>query len=385
MPPMSTISAPCSTTSATRSKALSSDPGGALVVEGVRGPVDDRHHQSPVVGERVPAETERHARDPASPSGASGRPLSRRPAGARGSRISRRSVSDPVPGLAVLVEGDVVGGRAGGAPAGGGEDLRRHRAEVAQGLRPVGPATEVDLGDRVGTEQPDGCRSARPARRRTRSGTESRSNRSRRTAHSPASGCTSQLSSGHSSAISGRATSSVTRPPSQARSPAAVVAGAAVRRSPLTRATPSSASSGPSRPRHEVGVPVDEVGVHEHDQVAAGHEQGLPHRLALAGVGAEVGADLARAVHDGTRGRGDRVGRRRSSRSRSPRSRRAAAAVSISASRTRPTTSPTVAASLRAGTTRLVVSPVVLLRSSSVVEVPVVPVVRALVGVTPPT
>ena len=37
-------------------------PRRTLVVEGVRGPVDDRHHQSPVVTERVPAETERHAR-----------------------------------------------------------------------------------------------------------------------------------------------------------------------------------------------------------------------------------------------------------------------------------------------------------------------------------
>src|SRR5206468_2262700 len=35
-------------------------PGGALVVEGVGGPVHDRHHQRGVVGERAAAEPQRH-------------------------------------------------------------------------------------------------------------------------------------------------------------------------------------------------------------------------------------------------------------------------------------------------------------------------------------
>ena len=48
---------------------------------------------------------------------------------------------------------------------------------------------------------------------------------------------------------------------------------------------------------HEVGVPVDQVGVHEDDQLAGGDEERLPHRLALARPGAEVGADLRGAVH----------------------------------------------------------------------------------------
>ena len=153
-----------------------------------------------------------------------------------------------------------------------------------------------------------GCRSGRPARRRTRSGTESRANRSRRTAHSPASGCTSQLSSGHSSAISGRATSSVTRPPSKRLLVAGVVAQRALVEALHQRHRRRRLSSGPSRPGHEVRVPVDEVGVHEHEQVAAGDEQRLPHRLALARVGAEVGADLPRAVYDGPGSRRHRVG-----------------------------------------------------------------------------
>ena len=39
-------------------------PGRALVVEGVRGPVDDRHHQPPVVAEGVPTQPQRHGADP---------------------------------------------------------------------------------------------------------------------------------------------------------------------------------------------------------------------------------------------------------------------------------------------------------------------------------
>jgi hypothetical protein len=62
-------------------------------------------------------------------------------------------------------------------------------------------------------------------------------------------------------------------------------------------------------PRDEVGVPVDEVGVHEHDQVTAGDEQRLPHRLALARVGPEVGPDLVRAMdhRTGPAGHSERV------------------------------------------------------------------------------
>ena len=58
------------------------------------------------------------------------------------------------------------------------------------------------------------CRSGWPARRRSRPGCGSDSIRLRRAAHSPASGWTTPASSGHHRLSSGRATSSVTRPPS---------------------------------------------------------------------------------------------------------------------------------------------------------------------------
>ena len=60
MPPMSTISAPWPTTSRDPLERLVLGPGGALVVERVGRAVDDRHHQRPVVGERVAAEPQRH-------------------------------------------------------------------------------------------------------------------------------------------------------------------------------------------------------------------------------------------------------------------------------------------------------------------------------------
>src|SRR4051794_19543902 len=59
-------------------------------------------------------------------------------------------------GDTVLVELHPVGGSAGRAAAGGGQDLGGHRAEVTERLVAVGTPAEVDLRDRVGTEQPVG-------------------------------------------------------------------------------------------------------------------------------------------------------------------------------------------------------------------------------------
>ena len=209
MPPMSTISAPCSTTSRDPVEGLVLGPGGALVVEGVRGPVDDRHHQASVVGERVPAETERHARschpaEPRSPAGVE--PVTR---GGR-SRLARPGRRTRCWSSATWSGAEPV--ERGGRPRGSGSAIA---AEVAQRLVPVRAAAEVDLGDRVEPEQPERCRSARPARRRTRSGTEQPLEQrrggppTRRPAAAPASSARASRS-----AISGRATSSVTRPPS---------------------------------------------------------------------------------------------------------------------------------------------------------------------------
>src|SRR4051812_42118951 len=62
---------------------------------------------------------------------------------------------------------------------------------------------------------------------------------------SPDKGCTSPLSSGHSKPSSGRATSSVTRPPLRGCSTPSTVSGRSA--AALTRATPGSASIGVSR------------------------------------------------------------------------------------------------------------------------------------------
>ncbi len=83
-----------------------------------------------------------------------------------------------------------------------------------------------------------------------------------------------------------------------------------------------------------------------------GHEERLPHRLALAGVAAQLGAHLRGAVHHGAGVGGDLVGRVGAV-GVDDDDLVSSATVSTSASRTRVTTSPTVAASLRAGTTRL--------------------------------
>ena len=154
---------------------------------------------------------------------------------------------------------------------------------------------------------------------------------------------------------------------------------AAARRSPSPGDT-SVVSSGPSSPRTKWVSQSSEVGVHEHDEVAAGDEQRLPHRLALARRASRGRAGSRASGARPHRRRWRPRGSRRWSRSRSRRSRRAAATVSTSASRTRLTTSPTVAASLRAGTTRLVVRPVRSLWASRSSSVPVVPVPRGPLG-----
>ena len=134
-------------------------------------------------------------------------------------------------------------------------------------------------------------------------GTDSVSNSDRRTAHSPASGWCRPARSGKKRDQ---------RAGDQLGDPAAVVGPPSPAR-PLVEALHQRhlrrGEQRAEQPGHEVGVPVEQVGVHEDQHVAAGHEQRLPHRLALARDGAEVGPDLRRAVHDRAGVGGDRVGR----------------------------------------------------------------------------
>ena len=278
-------------------------PGRTLVVEGVRGPVDDRHHQPLVIGERVPAETERHVLDPATPpippSGHSmyavGRrvgssctqyaaeralpahlDLSGRASSARSRRVGvQRLPARRVPaciewpvgeleetgGGRAFEEGDLAAdglegvaaacgagrgrrgrGRAGGAATRGGQDLGGHRAEVARAPGGGGPGGRGRPGRSRRGRGAGGCRSGRPARRRTRwARRAARTGRvvrpTRRRAAAPAT-----PSSGHSSAISGRATSSVTRPPSNAS------------RCRRRRAAGAGRTPSPARPRRRPAV-----------------------------------------------------------------------------------------------------------------------------------
>ena len=132
---------------------------------------------------------------------------------------------------------------------------------------------------------------------------------SRRAAHSPASGWTTPDSSGHHRRAGDG-------PP--ARDPAAFGRGGAVRadRDPGVEALDElNAGFGEQRPEQagdEVRTPLGEVGIDEDQQVTLGDEQRLPQGLALAGIAAELGRDVAGPVHGraglGGRGRGP-VGR----------------------------------------------------------------------------
>ena len=77
-----------------------------------------------------------------------------------------------------------------------------------------------------------------------------RSSGSRRKAHSPASGCAKPDSRGSIRRMSGRATSSVTRPPPIARAPSPLHGRSS---EPLTNASSGSRRSGPIRPATMVG------------------------------------------------------------------------------------------------------------------------------------
>ena len=90
-----------------------------------------------------------------------------------------------------------------------------------------------------------------------------------------------------------------------------------------------------------------------------GHEQRLPHRLALARDGCRGRAGSRPTGAPPRRRRWPRRTSRRSESESITTISSSSATVSTSASRTRVTTSPTVAASLRAGTTRLTVVPLV--------------------------
>ncbi len=65
----------------------------------------------------------------------------------------------------------------------------------------------------------------------------------------------------------------------------------------------------PEQPGDEVRPPAGQVGVDEDQQVARGHQQRLPQRLALAGIAAEFRSHLAGRV-DGRAGLGRHPGRR---------------------------------------------------------------------------
>ena len=132
--------------------------------------------------------------------------------------------------LARLFQDDVLRGRAPLAVVGGGEDLDRHAAQVAEGLVSMSPTAEVDLGDGVRPEEADrvdqgGELDGVPG------GDRELLEQVASYGPLPRQGLTSQASSGHSSAISGRASSrSPARPRANPRQPTGRRGG--VRRSP---------------------------------------------------------------------------------------------------------------------------------------------------------
>ena len=287
-PPMSTISAPSATTSRTRSQRAVELERRALVVERVGRPVDDRHDQQSVVGERRAC----RASAPLPPRWGRTRPADARPAGRarpprRGSARSNCHSS-----------GDAVAARrrAGARPPRGSRPpSRRGRARTGAGA----PARR----DRPGRSR-RARRSANDVQQHgqldavTRSASTACSKR--RAAHGPLAG--ERLHHGCQRGpvqVEQRAGDQLGDPTalrSAVRGTAVVAARG--RRTP-SPARPGSVSSGPSRPGDEVRAPLGEVGVDEHEEVAARHEQRLPQRLALAAMLAEVGADVARRVHDG--------------------------------------------------------------------------------------
>ena len=185
-----------------------------------------------------------------------------------------------------------------GADQGGGEDLDRHGTEVEQRLVSVRAGAEVDLGDRGravdGQRVDEGGQLDGVAGRDRQRGEQLPS-------HGPLAG--ERLHQ----VLELRVEQGDQRPRHQLGDPASVEWPLFSR--PLVEALDQlHLRPGQQRTEQagdEVCVPVGQVGVHEHEDVAAGDEERLPHRLALAGVGAEVRADLRRPVHDGTgRGRG---------------------------------------------------------------------------------
>ena len=189
---------------------------------------------------------------------------------------------------------------------GGGQDLRRHRAEVAQGLVPVGAAAEVDLGDRLGAEQAGGVDQGGQldgvpgGHREPLEQVPADGPLAGQRLHQPAQLGPLQRDQ--------RTRDQLGDPAALERGLAAGVLPRGPLVEPLHQRDAVVGQQRSEQARDEVGVPVDQVGVHEHDQVAAGDEQRLPHRLALARVAAELGPDLVRAVHDGPGVGGHREG-----------------------------------------------------------------------------
>ena len=187
--------------------------------------------------------------------------------------------------------------RAAGPCRHRGLDLGGHHAEVEQRLVGVRAAAEVDLGDRVepvltvDVEQRGHLHAVAGGHRQRRE---------HLAPHGPLAG--QRL---HDAAQRGRLQGQQ-RTRDELGDPAALVGGRglAVAERALVEALDQQhrrvVEQGAEQTRHEVGVPVDEVGVHEDQQVAGGDEQRLPHRLALAAGGPEVGPDLGGAVHHGS-------------------------------------------------------------------------------------
>ena len=158
----------------------------------------------------------------------------------------------------------------GGGRRGAGAAARRGRPGPWRRARPV-PAR----------------RSAARSRRRSRWRTAAARAAARRAAYSPASGCTKPASWGQCRLSSGRATSSVTRPPPPGARPQPSASGRSY--IALTNCDGRVGEQRAEQPGDEAGVEGEQVGVDEDDDVAGRRGERPPQRLALAGDRGDVG------------------------------------------------------------------------------------------------
>ena len=115
----------------------------------------------------------------------------------------------------------------------------------------------------------------------------------RRPAYSPESGCTIEASWGNRAAITGRAISSVTRPPPWGLPSSGPVVEA------LHEVDVRAGEQRAHQADDEVGGEVADVGVAPGDEVAAGRGHGLVERLALALAGPQLGQHVVDRQHPG--------------------------------------------------------------------------------------